>query len=789
MNTAHRWILASLVLIAAAGVATAERLEQAPGGGWLTYAAPPGPAKNQLTLRRSGASILLLDTASQAVLLSRPLAGAEGVSIQGQPGSVDDTLTVDLGGGPLALPQGIHFDGGVGGYDTLVVTGGDPAPASYTATGPQAGIVTHGGTRIIFSNLEPVVDTSSSLNFTINATAGADAINIVNGGIGCSGTCTLTQVSSSPVTFESISFANKTNVTVSGGSGADTFNLNNSSPATGLSKLVLDAGGNPGDTIAVAAFNLPAGTLLLTDVVTVTQSGGITAAGLGVHASGPVSLSDFSNQVTTVAGGTTGASAGFAFASSAPTLTVGSVAGLAGISTARGQVLVQDYTSGATLLVNNPIATAGGKLLLYNDHMTFNAALNAFTGTVWLDNQNVAEPLSLGTKSPTTLGLLQSDLNQITAGTLQIGDFNTDTGGLTITANIAAPAGWSTLDLQQQAVIDELFSAALTVPHLALRSHGGNVSLGFGANHVSVLAGATTGGNFGYVDKGATTLGTVGAVSGLSTAGGAANVGADKGGLTVTQPVFAGAGTINLIAQESSSPVDNVTIAPGVVVSSTTGAIFLEAGDQVNLEAGSTVATGVGGSVLDAFSVDDTDNIGGGLIAGTLASPSHVPQVEGGNADETLVVDFHAGANLPNELLYDGGNGLNAVTVTDAGDSSPHLYEGGGTGVSRDFANLIHFSRIQNLTMIGGSGADQFGLLPDASVTMHAIGGLPGTIPGDQLFVNTLTAAHPLLSITSFDATGAAGQWTFSNRQPVTFSGIDTLLNLNHQQYLPALFK
>jgi hypothetical protein len=787
MNFSHRWILASFVLIAAGGVAAAERLEQAPGGGWLTYVAPPGPATNQLTLRRSGASILLLDTATRAVLLSRPLAGAEGVSIQGQPGSVDDTLTVDLGGGPLALPQGIHFDGGAGGYDTLAITGGDPAPASYTATGPQAGIVTHGSTRIIFSNLEPITDESSSPNLTINATAGADTISIVNGGIGCSGACTLTKVSSP--SFESISFANKTNVTVSGGGGADTFNLNNSSPATGLSKLVLDAGGNPGDSIAVAAFKLPAGTLLLTDVVTVTQSGGITAAGLAVHASGPVNLSDFNNQVTTVAGGTTGAGAGFAFASSAPTLTVGSVAGLAGISTARGQILVQDYTSGATLLVNSPMATAGGKLLLYNDHMTFNAALNAFTGTVWLDNQNVAEPLSLGTKTPTTLGLLQSDLNQITAGTLQIGDFDTDTGGLTITANIAAPAGWSTLDLQQQAVIDELFSAALTVPQLALRSHGGDVSLGFGTNHVSVLAGATTGGRFAYVDKGATTLGTVGAVSGLSTAGGAASVGADKGGITITQPVFAGAGNIDLGAQESTSPVDNVTIAPGVVVSSTTGAIVLEAGDQVNLEAGSTVATGVGGSVLDAFSVDDTDNIGGGLIAGTLASPSNVPQASGGGADETLVVDFHAGANLPNELLYDGGNGLNGVTVTDAGDSSPHLYEGGGTGVSRDFTNLIHFSRVQNLTMIGGSGADQFGLLPDASVTMHAVGGLPGTAPGDQLFVNSLTAAHPLLSITSFDATGAAGQWTFSNRQPVTFTGIDTFQNLNHQLYLPALRK
>jgi hypothetical protein len=35
-----------------------------------------------------------------------------------------------------------------------------------------------------------------------------------------------------------------------------------------------------------------------------------------------------------------------------------------------------------------------------------------------------------------------------------------------------------------------------------------------------------------------------------------------------------------------------------------------------------------------------------------------------------------------------------------------------GMGVSRDFSDLFDFSRVQNVTVIGGSGADVFGVLP-----------------------------------------------------------------------------
>jgi hypothetical protein len=232
-----------------------------------------------------------------------------------------------------------------------------------------------------------------------------------------------------------------------------------------------------------------------------------------------------------------------------------------------------------------------------------------------------------------------------------------------------------------------------------------------------------------------------------------------------------------------------VIVNPGVVISSTANDVELQAGDAVRLLAGSRVAASGAGRVLITFSASDTDNLGGGTLAGTVDCATHIPQVSGGNADETLLVDFQAGAALPEGIIYDGGPGFNQVTETEAGSSAPHQFNAAGTGTARDLGDLVHFSRVQQVTLIGGNAADAFDILPDAGVAMHVVGGLPGGAPGDALFID-LVHTSPLgaaLAITGHDATGAAGQWTFSNRQPVSFTGIDTFANLSQQLFLPLL--
>ena len=783
MAIQHRWTLAGLLAAATLGLVAAAWLVLGQHSGSLTYAIPPGQAQSQLTLRVAGANIELFDATTGAVLQSRPLAGAHGVTIQGGAGRDNDSLTVDLTGGAMPLPDGIHFDASAGGYNTLDLTGGEAGPGSYQATGPGSGVVTHGGTRVFFSNLAPVMDTITTTNFTINVPAGIDVVSIANGA-SCGSGCQTTKVSSP--SFESVTFAHKTNVTINGAAGADTFNLNNSIPATGLSKLVINAAGNPTDTMTIVNFNLPSGTLALSNAMTVTQSGILTVGNLAVHANGQVALSNPSNQVSTVAGSTSGSGATFSLASSVPTLTVGAVEGIAGITTVAGTVFIEVVNNGGALVVNNAIASGGGPITLYADHMTLNAALNAGAGTTYLDNWTVTEPIALGTKPANTLGLLQSDLNQIIAGTLRFGDSASDTGSLTVTANIAAPAGWTTLDLRQATNINEEFSAILTVPNLALRTGGGSVNFGFSNNQVSTVAGATQGGAFIFEVGGHTTIGSVAGLNGLNTAGGAIGLGSHKDGITVDKALLAGSGSIDLVANEGANPDDSITVDPGVVVSSTARDINLWAADRVDLGSGSVVAAGGAGNVTILFNFSDTDGLGGATIAGTLASPNH-PIVDGGDADGTLLVDFTSGASLPNELSYNGGLGLKGLTMSDAGSNSPHEYSASGFGMGRDLASLIHCDRVQVMTVIGGNAADGFEVGPDASTTFHVIGGPPGTAPGDTLFINEIGATNPTLTITSFDATGAAGQWTFGNRLPVYFTGIDTFANLYSQLHLPLV--
>src|SRR5450432_3621675 len=92
----------------------------------LAFAASPAPPgkENRFTLRLNRANLELLDRQTGTILRSQPLASVRSVDIKGADGETNDTLTVDFSGGMFSVPAGIHYDGGVGGFDTLVIAGG-----------------------------------------------------------------------------------------------------------------------------------------------------------------------------------------------------------------------------------------------------------------------------------------------------------------------------------------------------------------------------------------------------------------------------------------------------------------------------------------------------------------------------------------------------------------------------------------------------------------------------------------------------------------------------------------
>ena len=237
----------------------------------LTYHSPD--AGQQLLLRRDGDRLVLVDQQSRAIVASAPAVSTRRVVIAGA-ANRNDTLTLDLSS-PISLPQGIDYDGGARGWDTLVVTGGSVRKETVTQLTPHDGVFDLDGLALRYTNLEPITDTVPAALLTVNGTAGTDTVTITDGpGAG--------EATISSPTFESYSFANKTNVVFDGLGGDDGVTLNN--PAT--------------------AFNLDS--FIIQNVATVEQTGTVHYPSFGVSATGLVNLpltNDVANiEITTQTG-------------------------------------------------------------------------------------------------------------------------------------------------------------------------------------------------------------------------------------------------------------------------------------------------------------------------------------------------------------------------------------------------------------------------------------------------------------------------------------------------------
>ncbi|MFY9555523.1 MAG: HYR domain-containing protein, partial [Blastocatellia bacterium] len=103
------------------------------------------------------------------------LAATSSAVIKGVDGAVNDTLTVDLTGGPLSLPGGIHFDGGKDGFDTLVVKSNKVNTIVSSFLPDQdghRGSISYDGVVIDYSGLEPITLAGNAADLIINLPTG-----------------------------------------------------------------------------------------------------------------------------------------------------------------------------------------------------------------------------------------------------------------------------------------------------------------------------------------------------------------------------------------------------------------------------------------------------------------------------------------------------------------------------------------------------------------------------------------------------------------------------------------
>ncbi|HEU5432054.1 MAG TPA: hypothetical protein VFU81_10335, partial [Thermomicrobiales bacterium] len=200
---------------------------------------------------------------------------AAALNIMGLGGN--DVLTVDSTTGAVTTP--IYYDGGAGS-NSLTLTGGTATSDIYSpgaATGQGLNTLVIGGQTesVHFVNLAPVIDNVAG-PLVVNGTNGDDAINYSadpsNAGNG------LVSVNN----LETISFVNKTSLTINAGAGNDTININNPNTPSGLGSITVN-GGDPtagGDTLVVNGRVNTADTITYTPATTTSDTGSVAITGL-----------------------------------------------------------------------------------------------------------------------------------------------------------------------------------------------------------------------------------------------------------------------------------------------------------------------------------------------------------------------------------------------------------------------------------------------------------------------------------------------------------------------------
>ena len=728
-----------------------------------------------------------------------PAVSTGVVSIQGAAGARDDTLTVDLTA-PLDLPGGISYDGGTGGWDTLVLAGGAVEAETLTMLGPQDGVFVLDGLRVTFSNLEPVIDTVGAATLTITATAGADTMVVEDGTVA---TNTRVRETSGP-NFESVEFANKTTVEIVGSGGADSISGGDATPATGLTTLrITGVATVAGMSLAIGTIDIVADTLAVTGAV--TGAGAVTvqpqtagrAISLGSEVGGQLSLTDaeldFVTATTTTVGNQT-----------AGTIAVNGAISPAGTTTLLlvTNAALEDNLAGTDITVTNLGVDAEtgvgvtGSSTVVEVSVT---AIEARTATGGLSISGVGA-IAVGGVTGSLTGLrieTSGDLTIAAAGTITLSDTNglevvrgggtsgnvalTATGGTSdVTANvdndaISAPRGNITVTAGQ----DILFGTAGANYDNDVRASG-SVTLTAGRD-VSVdgfadvasddFGEATSGGLIVTAGRNIGVLaatGTDGSLGANGSAGATATLttGADDFltlAATSTAAVYSNSGTVTVGA-------DRVAIAGGSGITATSGTITIRpASNSWAVLLGSATDVAAGTLELSDAELDR-------LFAASLAV---------GRSSNTGALSVSAALSPANAstmtLLGAGGfSGPSGITVTNLaftdGSAVGATWTMSGTSVTRGGGPAIP-ATVSSITVGGGSGSDTFMMTPSATVSFTLDGNapVPPASPGDTVNVD-LTGTTGVAVAGAFSASGWAGAYTFTNRNPVTFSELETLI-------------
>jgi filamentous hemagglutinin family protein len=694
-------------------------------GGLITLTATAGA----ITDADGGTAASITNAGGQATLGAAAGIGAAGVGNE-----------IDTQVGTLAFANS-----GAGGVS---VTDADALTVSGTAGSGNVGITSTTGDLTVNGNIGTtgnVALTASAGNIVRTAgTISGNALTLTaagtNGAIGAAGAI-LTDVSS--VAFSAngtgavnITEANGANVSGTAGSGnvgvtstTGDLTVNGNISTTGNVALTASAG-----NIVRSAGTISGNALTLTAAGT---NGAIGAAGAILTNASSIAFSANGTgaiNITEANGANVSGTAGSGNVGiTSTTADLGVVA--SGITTAGGAVTLKAAGGGARINIgagatvdttNAGAVTAGADVSLIADNADIFGTVNAGTaGTVAILQSTAGRQISLGVDAPPgppRLGLTGTELDQITANTIVIGD--AFSGDLGIFAPIA-PAHAANLSLNTGGAISQATGATITVGTLTGSSVGattlgeanvigtlGNFSAaGFSLTNAAALdvTGAVNGGNSASLTTSTGDLTISGSVAGTTTTLGAAGAISETAGGVITATTLNGtavnssslAGTGNQIQQLGSFSVTGVGQGLSVLNNralDVTGPVSVGAGGDIAL------TTSAGALTIDSAliggAVSLTGNAGLALNANVSAATLTLVSSAGG-------ISQGVGSNVlaTGNTSINGGSG--AVSLTSGGNDFQGAVTATGAGVSLVDVNDLNVASLTdnangNVSLIAG---------------------------------------------------------------------------------------
>lgn len=441
-------------------------------------------------------------------------------------------------------------------------------------------------------------------------------------------------------------------------------------------------------------------------------------------------------------------------------------------------------------LTGSNIAATDNVLLSAKNSIDIDTHFNAGASTVTI----AANADGTGTEGFELCGFAITTTNDtaaaisITVNTLLGGTGSAHLDVLT-TGTTAGPAGGRvTVDANAGAIEDcNAVANNITAGNAILRGLAGVGTLADPIETtVSRLEGAGGSGGFFELNTSSLAIGGITAgTTGISTTTGSIDIRVD-GALTIEENVTTTGviGNIVIKANENPGTGRDLTVNAGVTLSSSSGNIALDAGDNLTVQAGSILSASAGTIALTGDS-DDTDAEGSAIsVSSQLLSTG--TSISGGNDNDTYLIAYPLGVFNAGAVTISDSGGTDSATVAGTTGDDLLFFTSANppTTITTEQVTrsnvtdepVIIPNMIEAFTLAGDIGNDTFTVQPSTFFPIVVNGnaptfGDPTVPPGDQLILDTF-GNNFTLNGKSIQVSGTQNGQTFGLITPINIENV-----------------